>query len=147
MSCQRIDLGFSSEPVDLCCPVCGAAIFVSGEKQETCSHLLFWAESESGEWQWSEETFQALFEIRIQDMYEEAVHKGFYGSFDDYHAAVKSSKAAEIAAAVAAGGSVFMFSVSTSDIGCGGMHNGTFYALFDYLSGRDRCRLFSSNGN
>jgi hypothetical protein len=144
MSCQRIDLDFSSEPVDLHCPVCGALIFLAGEKQETCRHLLFWAESESGEWELTDKTLQLLFEARAQHLYKGAIDKGFYGSLDDFYATMKSSKAAEISATVSTAKSTILFCVSTSDIGCGGMHNGTFYALFDYLSGREQCRLFSS---
>lgn len=143
MDCRKIELEFSSEPVDLHCPVCGAVIFVAGTKQECCSHLLFWAESESGEWAWTKQGFEALFAAKVEHLYQEALAKGYFGSLADFQATMKAGKAAEIAALVAAQNSTFMFSVSTSDVGCGGMHNGTFYALFDYLPNRKSRSLFS----
>ncbi|PLY03034.1 MAG: hypothetical protein C0622_04905 [Desulfuromonas sp.] len=34
--------------------------------------------------------------------------------------------------------SVFLVSIATSDVGCGGMYNGTLYALIDYRPQRSK---------
>ncbi|MCK4502486.1 MAG: hypothetical protein KAU22_05580, partial [Desulfuromonadales bacterium] len=55
----------------------------------------------------------------------------------DYNATIKAATAAIIAAKSVTSKSAFMLSVATADIGCGGMHNGTIHAIFDYLPQRN----------
>ncbi|MCW8858388.1 MAG: hypothetical protein OQK50_03445 [Deltaproteobacteria bacterium] len=66
-------------------------------------------------------------------MYSEASNKGFYGTFEEYYATLTSTKATELAAAAVTSKSAFLLSITTSDVGCGGTHNGTAYALIDFL--------------
>lgn len=135
---QRIDLDFCSEPVDLFCPVCGVQLFSRGNRSNSCRHLLFWGDSASGQWTWVQETYLPAFNQVVEQLYAEACGKGFHDSQAVYRAAIKSAKAATIAAEVVTHPSAFMICISTSDIGCGGMHNGTFYALFDYNPARQK---------
>jgi hypothetical protein len=143
MSFRTLELDFCSEPVDLYCPACGECLFVGGIKHADCPHLLFWGDSASGCWAWVDKTFAPAFNRSVEKLYHEAVGKGFYGTLENFRAGIKSAKAAALAADAANGKALFMFRLSTSDIGCGGMHNGTLYALFDYApaTGNRRCRL------
>lgn len=128
-----VNLNFCSEPVNLHCPVCGQLIFTLGVHQENCPHLIFLADSASGSWSWQQEQYAQEFKLVLQQKYEEACRNGFYSSLDDYIATIQADKFAAIAAATISRKSAMMFSISTSDIGCGGMHNGTIHAGFDYL--------------
>ena len=128
-----INLDFCSEPVDLHCPVCGQLIFALGIHQQNCHHVIFLGDSATGNWSWQQEQYAHEFKQVVQQKYEETCKNGFYGSLDDYIATIKADKSAEIAAVTLSRKSVFMFSIATSDIGCGGMHNGTIHAIFDYL--------------
>ncbi len=128
-----INLDFCSEPVNLHCPVCGQLIFALGVHQQSCHHVIFLGDSASGSWAWQQEQYAQEFNLVLQQKYAEACKKGFYGSLDDYIATVRADKAAAIAAETTSSKSALMLSISTSDIGCGGMHNGTIHAIFDYL--------------
>jgi hypothetical protein len=132
MSIATINLDFCSEPVDLYCPVCGQLIFASGVQQKKCSHLLFCGDSATGIWSWQQEKYTQEFNQILQQKFAEAGKNGFFGSLDDYINSVRVDKCATIAAEIISQKSAFMLSISTSDIGCGGMHNGTIYAIFDY---------------
>ncbi|MEA3545694.1 MAG: hypothetical protein U9R69_10830 [Thermodesulfobacteriota bacterium] len=133
-----VSLDFCSEPVNLHCPVCGQLIFALGIHQDSCRHLIFLGDSASGSWSWQQEHYTQGFNLKLQQNYEEIRKNGFYGSREDYIATIRTDKAAIIAAETVSRKSAFMLSISTSDIGCGGMHNGTIYALFDYLPERQQ---------
>jgi len=133
MPIPTINLDFCSEPVNLHCPVCGQLVFALGIQQKSCSHLLFLGDSATGSWSWQQGQYLHEFDLVIQKKYEESRNNGFYGSLEDYIATIKADSAATIAATILSRKSAFMFSISTSDIGCGGMHNGTIHAIFDYL--------------
>ncbi len=133
MPIPTVNLDFCSEPVDLHCPVCGQAIFTLGGPQVSCHHLIFLGDSASGRWSWQQNHDNQAFNRVLQQGHENACKNGFYGARDDYVATIKADKAAGIAVDVISRKSAFMFSISTSDIGCGGMHNGTIHAIFDYL--------------
>ena len=132
MTVQSIDLDFCSEPVDLFCPVCGEQLFTRGTYCHSCPHLLFWGDSSSGQWSWTQDEYLPVFNRAVDRLYDEACSKGFHGSSAAYRASLKITKAAAVAAEVVARPSAFLMTVSTSDIGCGGMHNGSLFALFDY---------------
>lgn len=132
MPIATINLDFCSEPVDLHCPVCGQRIFALGVQQKKCSHLLFYGDSATGIWSWQHEKYAQDFNRILEQKYAEACQNGFCGSLDDYSNSVRVDKCATIAAEIISQKSAFMLSISTSDIGCGGMHNGTIYAIFDY---------------
>ena len=137
-------LDFCSEPVNLHCPVCGQLIFALGVHQESCDHVIFWGDSATGNWSWQQEHYVHEFNLVVQQKYAEACKNGFYGSLDDYIGTIKADKAATIAADTLSRKSALMFSISTSDIGCGGMYNGTIHAIFDYLPpGAETCQFFS----
>lgn len=133
MPIPAINLDFCSEPVNLHCPVCGQIIFSLGVQQKSCPHLLFLGDSASESWLWQPGHYAQEFERRLRQEYEKASKKGFYGSQEDYIDTIRADKAASIATNIISRKSVFMLSISTSDVGCGGMHNGTIHALFDYL--------------
>lgn len=133
MSIPIVNLDFCSEPVNLHCPVCGQLIFALGVHQQSCHHVIFLGDSASGSWAWQQEQYAQEFNLVLQQKYEEACKNGFYGSLDDHIGTVKADKAAAIAAETTSSKSALMFSISTSDIGCGGMYNGTIHAIFDYL--------------
>lgn len=133
MSIPAINLDFCSEPVNLHCPICGQIIFALGIQQKSCSHLLFLGDSACESWAWQPGHYAQKFERRLQQEYEKASKKGFYGSQENYIATVRANKAATIATEIISKKSAFKLSISTSDIGCGGMHNGTIHAIFDYL--------------
>jgi len=126
-------LDFCSEPLDLYCPVCGRSIFILGVQQPSCKHVIFLGDSASGTWSWQRSDYAQEFNLILKQKYAAACQQGFYGSLDDYTAKIKTDTAAKIAAATNSRKSAFMLSLSTSDIGCGGMHNGTIHAIFDYL--------------
>ncbi len=128
-----VHLDFCSEPVNLHCPVCGQLIFALGVHPKSCDHVIFLGDSATGNWSWQQEQYVQEFNLVVQQKYAEACKNGFYGSLNDYNATIKADKAATIAADIIARKTAFMLSVSTSDIGCGGMYNGTIYAIFDYL--------------
>ncbi|SEA70799.1 hypothetical protein SAMN05660420_02900 [Desulfuromusa kysingii] len=132
MSIPIITLDFCSEPVDLHCPVCGQLIFSLGVQQNICPHLLFWGDSAAQSYAWQQDQDAQQFKLVLKKRYEEACKNGFYGTIEDYTASVRIEKCATIAAEIVATKTAFMFAISTSDIGCGGMHNGTIYALFAY---------------
>ncbi len=138
MPIPTVHLDFCSEPVDLHCPVCGQIIFLSGVQQGRCSHLVFWGDSAAKRWSWEQEQYLQEFNQILQKQYSEACQNGFFGSLDDYINSVRVDKCVTIAAEMISRKSAFMLSISTSDIGCGGMHNGTIYAIFDYLIEKDR---------
>ena len=131
-----VNLDFCSEPVNLHCPVCGELIFALGVHQKSCHHVICLGNSATGSWSWQQEQYAQEFNLVLQQKYEEACKNGFYGSLDDYIVTVRADKSAAIAADNISSKSAFMLSISTSDIGCGGMHNGTIHAIFDYLPGR-----------
>lgn len=133
MPISTVHLDFCGEPANLYCPVCGQLVFALGMQQKSCQHVLFLGDSASGSWSWQQGQYLYEFDQVIRKKYEESGKNGFYGSLEDYIATIKADKAATIAATVLSRKSVFMFSISTSDIGCGGMHNGTIHAIFDYL--------------
>ncbi|MEA3363431.1 MAG: hypothetical protein U9Q61_09240 [Thermodesulfobacteriota bacterium] len=133
MTISITNLDFCSEPVNLHCPVCGQLIFALGVHQHSCPHLLFLGDSASGSWSWQQGQYLQEFDLLVQKHYTESSNNGFCGSLEDYIATVRVDRAAAIAALTISRKSAFMFSVSTSDIGCGGMYNGTIYAIFDYL--------------
>ena len=128
-----INLDFCSEPVNLHCPVCGQLIFALGVHQQSCHHVIFLGDSASNNWAWQQEQYAQEFNLVLQQEYAEACKNGFYGPLEDYIATVKADKAAAVAAQTLSSKSALMFSISTSDVGCGGMHNGTIHAIFDYL--------------
>jgi hypothetical protein len=132
MPVPTVVLDFCSEPVNLHCPVCGQLIFALGVQQKGCPHLLFLADSATDTWSWQQEKYAQEFNLILQQKFSEACKNGFYGSQDDYIATVRADKCAVIATEMISRKSAFMLSISTSDIGCGGMHNGTIYAVFDY---------------
>jgi hypothetical protein len=145
MAVPIINLDFCGEPVNLHCPVCGERIFSSGVQQKSCPHVIFLGDSASGNWSWPQQQYLLKFKQQLQKNYEEAGENGFYGSLEEYTATLKVDRCATIAAAVISGKSVLMLSISTSDIGCGGMYNGTIYGAFDFLAGAATCSLLSAN--
>jgi len=132
MPISTISLDFCSEPVDLHCPVCGQLIFVLGVQQKSCPHLIFLGDSATESWSWQQEKYIQEFNQLLQKKFAEACKNGFYGLLDDYIKTVRVDKCATIAAAMIFPKSAFMFAIATSDIGCGGMYNGTIYAIFDF---------------
>ena len=142
MSIPIINLDFCGEPANLHCPVCGEVIFSLGVQQKTCPHLIFLGDSASGNWSWPQHQYLQEFKERLQKNYEEAGKNGFYGSPEEYIATLKADKCATIAATVISRKSAFMLAISTSDIGCGGMYNGTIYGAFDFLTGTSTCPIF-----
>lgn len=142
MPLPTIHLDFCSEPVDLHCPVCGQIIFSSGVQKGSCSHLIFLGDSAAESWSWEQEQYTQEFNQILQKQYSEACKNGFFGSWDDYIDAARVDKCATIAAEMISRKSAFMLSISTSDIGCGGMLNGTIYAIFDYMI--EKRRLISN---
>ena len=141
MPIPTINLDFCSEPVDLHCPVCGEIIFALGVQQKSCPHLIFLGDTASGNWSWLQQQYLQEFRQRLQEYYEEAVKNGFYGSLEEYSATLKVDRCATLAAAVISRKSAFMLAISTSDIGCGGMYNGTIYGAFDFLVGSGSCPI------
>ncbi len=138
MAVQTISLEFCSEPVDIHCPVCGQPVFVAGQQQEACCHVVFISDSTTESWSWQQEHYRADFNHCLQHKYAHACKNGFYGSFEEYREKLRADQAAETAAEIVSGKSIFRLSVSTSDIGCGGMYNGTIQVIFDYLSSRPK---------
>jgi len=132
MSVPVITLDFCNEPVDLHCPVCGQLIFAMGVHKNSCFHLVFLGDSATESWLWLREKYTQEFNQILQQGFSAACKNGFSGSFADYTNSARVDKCAAIAAKVVSPKSAFMFSISTADIGCGGMHNGTIYAIFDY---------------
>ncbi|WP_321367719.1 hypothetical protein [uncultured Desulfuromusa sp.] len=132
MSIPIIALDFCSEPADLYCPVCGRLIFALGEQQNICPHLLFWGDSATHSYAWQQDKYAQEFKQVLFQHYEDACRKGFYGSLEAYISSVRVDKCVLIASELISEKSAFMFSISTSDIGCGGMHHGTIYAIFAY---------------
>ncbi len=133
MSIPTTTLEFCSEPVDLHCPVCGQIIFQQGTLQQCCEHVIFVADSAAQNWSWQQLQFTPAFDKEIDKKYAESVVNGFYGAKKDYLETINADTAATIAATIISRKTVIMLSISTTDIGCGGMFNGTIYAIFDYL--------------
>jgi hypothetical protein len=140
-----INLDFCGEPVSLHCPVCGEIIFSSGVQQKSCPHVIFLGDSASGSWSWPQQQYLQEFKQRLRKNYEEAGKNGFYGSMEEYMTTIKVDKCATIAAAIISGKSALMLAISTSDIGCGGMYNGTIYGAFDFLTGASTCPIVAEN--
>lgn len=145
MTIPITNLDFCSEPVNLHCPVCGKMIFSSGVQQKSCPHVIFLGDSARGSWSWPQQQYLQEFRQRLQENYEEASKNGFYGTLEEYTETLKVAKCATIAAAVISRKSAVMLSISTSDIGCGGMYNGTIYAAFDFLVGTSTCSILSDH--
>ena len=133
MSIPIVALDFCSEPIDLYCPVCGQIIFALGVYQQSCHHVIFLGNSAAKSWSWQQQSYVQIFNRVLQQKHQEACKNGFYDSLDSYITTVKVDTVAVIAAESMTRKSAFMVSISTSDIGCGGMYNGTIYAIFDYL--------------
>lgn len=132
MTMERIELDFPGEPPDLFCPVCGRKLFSFGCRQESCDHLLFWASSDGNRWGWLRETEEQRFEQLIGERYQDACTRGYPGSREEFDRRLSLAAIMETAARTVQRKSVFLLSLSTSDIGCGGMHNGTICALIDF---------------
>ncbi len=126
-------LNFCSEPVDLFCPVCGEQIFSRGRQQQICPHVIFTADSAAESWTWHQRQYAQNFYLEVEAKYATACKNGFYGDLETYVTTIRADAAATLAAKAITRKSAFMVSISTSDIGCGGMHNGTIHAIFDYL--------------
>ena len=137
-------LDFCGDPVNLHCPICGEMIFSLGIPQKSCPHVIFLGDSATGEWSWQQEQYLPEFRKTVQESYEKAGKNGFFGSLEEYTATIKVDKCATIAAAVISEKSAFMLAISTSDIGCGGMYNGTIYGAFDFLTGARTCPILSA---
>ena len=133
MSVSTAKLEFCSEPVDLHCPVCGQIIFHRGVLEHCCEHVIFVADSASGNWSWQQQQFTVNFDRAIEEKYSLAVLNGFYDSKSDYIEGLKADTVATLAAATISRKSAILLSIATSDIGCGGTFNGTIYAIFDFL--------------
>jgi len=125
-------LDFCSEPVNMHCPVCGVLIFSLGRQTNSCHHLIFTADSADENWIWQQQQSAQKFYSALEEKYIAACKNGFYADFDTYITTIRADVAASIAAEALIQKSAFMISISTSDIGCGGMHNGTIHAIFDY---------------
>ncbi len=138
-------LDFCGEPVNLHCPICGEMIFSLGVPQKSCPHVIFLGDSATGEWSWQQKQYLPEFRQIVQKNYEEAGQNGFCGSLEEYTAALKVEKCATIAATMISSKSAFMFSIATSDIGCGGMYNGTIYGAFDFLLEANICPVISAS--
>ncbi len=138
-------LDFCGEPVNLHCPICGEMIFSLGVPQKSCPHVIFLGDSATGEWSWQQKQYLPEFRKILQENYEEAANNGFYGSLDEYITMTKVDKYATIAATMISSKSAFMFSIATSDIGCGGMYNGTIYGAFDFLLEANTCPIISAS--
>ncbi len=133
MTISGTALNFCSEPVDLFCPVCGEQIFSHGIQKKICCHVVFTADSAANNWTWHQQQYAQRFYIEVETKYSTACKNGFYGDLETYSATLRPDTAATLAAKAITQKSAFMVSISTADIGCGGMHNGTIYAIFDYL--------------
>ena len=138
MSIEFITLDFSSEPVDLFCPVCGVQVFTHGAALNICHHVIFSADSETESWTWHQKQYAQDFYSAIDEKYATACKNGFFADLETYINSIRANVAASLAAATISRKSAVMISISTSDIGCGGMHNGTIHALFDYLPTRPK---------
>lgn len=133
MPISTTNLEFCSEPVNLHCPVCGQIVFQQGTLQQCCEHVIFVADSAGQNWSWKQLHFTPAFDKEIDNKYEISVKNGFYGTKKDYMDTITADTAATIAATIISRKSAIMLSIATTDIGCGGMYNGTIYAIFDYL--------------
>ncbi len=138
-------LDFCGEPVDLHCPVCGEQLFALGVRQNSCPHVIFLGDSASGNWSWQQQQYLQEFKQQMEINYSEAIKNGFYGTLEEYIETVKIETLAAIAATIISRKSAFMIAISTSDIGCGGMYNGTIYAAFDFLLGNATCPILSAD--
>jgi hypothetical protein len=134
MAIQTICLEFCSEPVDLYCPVCGQTLFTAGLQQDTCPHVIFISDSATDNWAWLQEQYIPASNRHFQQKYADACKNGYFGTFEEYLGTIRADQAAAAAATIVSRKSAFCLSVSTSDIGCGGMYNGTIQVIFDYLS-------------
>ena len=132
MAIASISLDFCSEPLDFHCPVCGRTILTGGVSSGSCPHLLFFADSMSDSWTWSQAAYAEAFADKLQERYEQARAQGYAGSFSEHLSTLHVDRAARLAAELVSSQSAFLLSISTSDIGCGGMHNGTLHAIFDF---------------
>ena len=141
MAIPVINLSFCSEPVNLHCPCCGQLIFLLGALQPGCNHLIFSADSVSNNWTWYPTHAAKPFDSALEQRYKKACINGFYGSQSDYYNSIKADTVAAIALTAYISNSAIMFSVATSDKGCGGMHNGTIHALFDFVPQPQLCQL------
>jgi len=134
MTIPTTALDFCSEPVDVFCPICGKQIFVSGQQKNSCHHTLFVADSAAKMWSWYQNYPTQQFQTAVEDKFSKACDNGFYGDLKSYTATIPPNTAAELAAETLSNKSAFMLSITTSDIGCGGMYNGTIHVIFDYLA-------------
>ena len=144
MSIPITQLDFCGEPVDLYCPVCGERLFSLGVPQKSCPHVIFLGDSASGNWSWEQQQYRQEFNQQIEKNYEEAGQNGFYGTPEEYIKTIKVDTIAAIAAMMISRKSACMLAISTSDIGCGGMYNGTIYAAFDFLPENTTCPIRSA---
>ncbi len=128
-----IDLNFCSEPINLHCPCCGQIIFSLGVLQTCCEHVIFYADSVSNCWSWRQKYSAEPFEQALKQKFVKACTNGFYGSQIDYYNVIKADTVATLAGGAYTSKSAIMFTVATSDKGCGGMHNGTIHAIFDFI--------------
>lgn len=145
MTTKRLELEFASEPVNFHCPVCGTRLFNNGCPDASCPHLLFRAESAARIWEWCDAASRALFEAEIDKLYGEKCSVGYCGTREDFVAGLSIERIADCAAKTVARKSVFHVSIATSDIGCGGMHNGTMYVLLDYQPEQLRRRIVKAS--
>ena len=120
-------------------------IFSLGVPQKSCPHVIFLGDSATGEWSWQQKQYLPEFRKILQENYEEAGRNGFFGSVEEYTATIKVEKCATIAATMISSKSAFMLSIATSDIGCGGMYNGTIYGVFDFLLEANSCPIISAS--
>ena len=130
MSLQTITLDFYSDPASVFCPVCGIQIFSTGSFLSNCPHLIFSAQSLPKSWCWHNRPAEKSFLTRLADNYQSAANR--YPCFEDYLANIHIDSVVRTASDSYSAGSAFLLKLTTSDRGCGGMCQGTLYALFDF---------------
>ena len=138
MSIARLSLDFCSEPIDLYCPVCGQFVARQGVYENGCSHLLFFSDS-SHHCRWTQAAHRELFDNLLQQEYARYCERGFAGTLGDYRRTLPVERIVQLAAGLVSSSSAFLLSLSTSDIGCGGMYNGSLHAIFDFRPEPRQC--------
>ncbi|MCK4536536.1 MAG: hypothetical protein KAT93_05955 [Desulfuromonadales bacterium] len=135
MAIPQINLDYFGEPARLHCPVCGQGVYAEGGSTVLCQHVVFAGETIGGQQEWRNAVLEAKFMQAMQQKYVATGRHVFYDSLNAWLDSLGVDIIARNAAELLTGKSVFMLSITTADKGCGGMCNGTIYAIFDYLAG------------
>lgn len=129
MSLPTVALDFYAEPAPLFCPACGRQVFSAG-KIAGCPHLIFSAQSLPKSWLWHNHPAEKNFFALLTERYQSTAN-GF-PRFEDFLAGMHIDSVVQAACDSYSSKSAFLLELTTSDRGCGGMCQGTLYALFDF---------------